>query len=89
MVGEGYKFTEGPAANSKGEVFFTDIPNSRIYKIGLDGKVSLFKDNTAETNGLMFGPDGKLYACQNGKKRIVAYDTEGKETGRDRRHRVQ
>jgi sugar lactone lactonase YvrE len=28
----------------------------------------------------MFGPDGKLYACQNGKKRIVAYDTEGKET---------
>ncbi len=80
VVGEGYKFTEGPAANSKGEVFFTDIPNSRIYKIGLDGKVSLFKENTAEANGLMFGPDGKLYACQDGKKRIVAYDPDGKET---------
>jgi sugar lactone lactonase YvrE/enterochelin esterase-like enzyme len=79
MVGEGYKFTEGPAANSKGEVFFTDIPNSRIYKIGLDGKVSLFKDNTGEANGLMFGPNGKLYACQSGKKRIVAYDMDGRE----------
>jgi hypothetical protein len=31
-------------------------------------------------NGLMFGPDGKLYACQNGRKRIVAYDMDGKET---------
>jgi gluconolactonase len=80
VVGEGYKFTEGPAANSKGEVFFTDIPNSRIYKIGLDGKVTLFRENSAESNGLMFGPDGKLYACQNGKKRIVSYDPEGKET---------
>jgi len=80
VVGEGYKFTEGPAANSKGEIFFTDIPNSRIYKVGLDGKVSLFKEGTGEANGLMFGPDGKLYACQNGKKRIVAYDMSGKET---------
>jgi len=80
VVGEGYKFTEGPATNSKGEVFFTDIPNSRIYKVGLDGKVSLFKENTGEANGLMFGPDGKLYACQNGKKRIVTYDVGGKET---------
>ena len=37
----------------------------------------------------MFGPDGKLYACQNGKKRIVAYDTEGKETVVAEGHRVQ
>jgi sugar lactone lactonase YvrE len=42
-VGEGYRFTEGPASNAKGEVFFTDIPNNRIHKIGLDGKVSIFQ----------------------------------------------
>ena len=40
LVAEGYKFTEGPAANAKGEVFFNDIPNSKTYKIGLDGKVT-------------------------------------------------
>ncbi len=79
LVGEGYKFTEGPAANDKGEVFFTDIPNNRIHKISLDGKVSVFKEETGGANGLMFGPDGKLYACANGKKRIVAYDADGKE----------
>ena len=40
LVGEGYKFTEGPAANAKGEVFFNDVPKSKTYKVGLDGKVS-------------------------------------------------
>src|SRR5262249_46860610 len=32
LVGEGYRFAEGPAVNAKGEVFFTDIPNNRIHK---------------------------------------------------------
>jgi len=29
------------------------------------------------TVGVMFGPDGKLYGCQNGKKRIVAITRDG------------
>ena len=80
LVSQGYRFTEGPAANAKGEVFFTDIPNNRIHKIGLDGKVTAFAEDTGGANGLMFGPDGRLYACANGKKNIVAYDESGKET---------
>ena len=40
LVAEGYKFTEGPAVNAKGEVFFNDVPDSKTYKIGLDGKVT-------------------------------------------------
>ncbi len=74
LVAEGYKFTEGPAVDPEGQVYFTDIPNNRIYKIGLDDKVSLFAENTAATNGLMFGPDGRLYGCRNGEKKIVTYD---------------
>jgi gluconolactonase len=80
LVSEGHRFTEGPATNSKGEVFFTDIPNNRIHKIGLGSKVTVFKEDTGGANGLMFGPDGRLYACQNGRKRIVAYDMAGTET---------
>src|SRR5437867_1423800 len=80
LVSQGYRFTEGPAANAKGEVFFTDIPNDRIHKIGLEGKVTAFEENTGGANGLMFGPDGRLYACANGRKQIVAYDESGKET---------
>jgi gluconolactonase len=79
LLGEGYRFTEGPAANAQGEVFFTDIPANRIYKIDLNGQVTLFKEESGAVNGTMFGPEGKLYACQNGKKRIVAYQAEGQE----------
>src|SRR5262249_19629112 len=78
LLGEGYKFTEGPACDKSGNVFFTDIPESRIYKIDLGGKVTVFAENAAEPNGLMFGPDGRLYGCRNGDKKIVAYDSEGK-----------
>lgn len=78
LVSSGHKFTEGPAVNAKGELFFTDIPNSRIHKVALDGKVTVFAEDTGNANGLKFGPDGQLYACANTKKQILAYDTSGK-----------
>src|SRR6267378_2917819 len=62
LVSEGYKFTEGPAANTRGEVFFNDIPNGKTYKLGLDGHVSEFVADSKKANGQAFGPDGKLYA---------------------------
>ncbi|MEK7753151.1 MAG: alpha/beta hydrolase-fold protein, partial [Acidobacteriota bacterium] len=80
LVSQGHKFTEGPAVDRDGNVFFTDIPNNRIHKIGLDGKAGVFKQDTGGANGLMFGPDGRLYACQDGRKRIVAYSMDGMET---------
>jgi len=80
VVGEGYGFTEGPAVNANGEVFFTDIPNNRIHKVGLDGQVTIFAENTGGANGLMFGPAGRLFACANGNKQIVAYDQSAKPT---------
>lgn len=79
LVSQGHQFTEGPAVNSKGEVFFTDIPNGKIHKVNLDGNVSVFVEDSPGVNGLMFGPDGKLYACQNGRKKIVRYDEAGNE----------
>jgi gluconolactonase len=80
VVSQGHKFTEGPAVDRSGNVFFSDIPNNRIHKISTDGKVSVFKEDTGGANGLMFGPDGRLYACQNGRKRIVAYAPDGTES---------
>jgi len=79
LVSEGHQFTEGPAVNDKGEVFFTDVPKGQIFKVGLDGHVSVFVDNSPGVNGLMFGPDGKLYCCQSKKNQIVRYDADGKE----------
>ena len=77
LIAEGYKFTEGPAVDKQGNVYFTDVPESKIYKIDGRGKVSVFVENSARTNGLMFGPDGLLYGCRNGDKQIVAYKQDG------------
>ncbi len=74
LVSQGHKFTEGLTANEKGEVFFVEIPGEQIFKIGLDGKVTLFKDKSGRVSGLRIGPDGRLYAAQGGTRRIVAYD---------------
>ncbi|HWE96401.1 MAG TPA: SMP-30/gluconolactonase/LRE family protein [Tepidisphaeraceae bacterium] len=74
VVAEGYKFTEGATADPEGNVYFTDIPNDRIYRIGPDGEASELAENTNGANGLKIGPDGRLYACQGKAGRIVAYD---------------
>jgi len=80
VVSQGHKFTESPAVDAMGNVYFSDIPNGRVHRIANDGKVTVFRENAGEANGLMFGPDGRLYACQNGRKRIVAFAVDGKES---------
>jgi gluconolactonase len=80
LVSEGYRLTEGPVANAQGEVFFTDIPASKAYKIALDGAVTEFIADTKRANGQAFGPDGKLYSVATGEQKVIAYDAERKPT---------
>lgn len=80
LVAEGYGFTEGPAVNQKGEVFFNDVTGSKTYKVGLDGKATLFVANAKKINGQAFGPDGRLYATAGMDGIIFAYDAAGKLT---------
>ena len=77
LVGEGSGFTEGPAVDVEGNVFFSDPKNHRIYRAGLDGTVTLFAENTEKTSGLMFGPDGRLYGCSRIGKRIAVWNKDG------------
>lgn len=81
LVSEGHRFTEGPAVNAKGEVFFVDVPASTIHRIGLDGKVSVFADETGKASGLMFGADGRLYGCQNAAGKVVSWAVDGDRAG--------
>jgi gluconolactonase len=80
LVAEGFKFTEGPAWDGKGNLYFTDVGANRIHKVDANGKLSVFVEASDGANGLMFGADGRLYACQSGLKRIVAFDEAGKPT---------
>ena len=78
VVGEGYKFTEGPACDPSGRLYFTDPPGDTIYRLGEDGKPEVFAKDAGHPGGMMFGPGGRLYCTQGAKRRIVAYDAAGK-----------
>ena len=79
LLSEGHGFTEGPAVSPKGDLFFSDLPQSKIHRVSQDGKVSLFLEDTSTTNGLAFGPDGRLYGCRTGRGEIVAWNIDTKE----------
>src|SRR5205085_9617733 len=76
VVSEGHKFTEGPTADVDGNLYFSDIPNSKIWKVADGGKPVVFAENTNGANGLKIHPDGRLYACQGKANRVVAYDAK-------------
>ncbi len=78
VVWEGGKATEGMSSNAKGEVFFNDVPNSKTYKIALDGKITEFIADSQRGDGQAFGPDGKLYAVAGGAQQIIAYDEQAR-----------
>lgn len=73
------QFTEGPAADAEGNLYFTDVRANKIHKIDTAGKVSTFLENTEGMNGLMFDKAGVLYACQGGKGRVVKIDVKSKQ----------
>jgi len=77
LVGEGYQFTEGPAANAAGEVFFNDVPASKTYKVGLDGQVAVFVEDSQRGNGQCFAPNGRMFAVAGGSEKVLSYDEEG------------
>ena len=79
LVSEGHGFTEGPVPAPEGGIFFTDIPKNTIHRVTADGKVSVFLENTRGTNGLAFGPDGRLYGCRTGSGEIVSWDLATKQ----------
>jgi gluconolactonase len=57
-------FTEGPTVAPDGSVYFTDIINQRIMKLGTDGLLTVYREHSNATNGLLFDPQGRLIACE-------------------------
>jgi gluconolactonase len=70
----GLTFTEGPAADANGNVYFTDVQANRIYRSDTRGLLSVFLTNSRACNGLMFNQAGRLIACQRDERRIISTD---------------
>lgn len=80
LVSDQFSFTEGPTVDKKGNVFFTDQPNDKIWKYGTDGKLSLFMEKTGRSNGLFFDKKGNLISCADEKNQLWSISPKGKVT---------
>src|SRR5580704_7054967 len=74
----GFQFTEGPACDEHGNVFFTDQPSDRILKWSVDDKLSTFMHPCGRANGLCFDRKGNLWACADEKNELWRIDPSGK-----------
>jgi len=79
-LADGFKFTEGPAVDADGNIFFTDQPNDRICKWSVDGKLSDFLKPAGRSNGLYFDKRGNLLACADMDNQLWSINPDGKAT---------
>src|SRR5216117_1876604 len=80
-LGDGYEFTEGPAVDRDGNVFFTDQPNDRIAKWNAaDGKFSDWLKPAGRANGTYFDKEGNLLACADEKNELWSISPDRKVT---------
>jgi gluconolactonase len=79
VTGE-YLFAEGPAADTQGNVYFSDINAGKIYRWSPDGSVVVFLNGLDGPNGLAFDGSGNLIACEGGSGRLISINPQGQIT---------
>ncbi|WP_309713078.1 SMP-30/gluconolactonase/LRE family protein, partial [Armatimonas sp.] len=82
-IAENFAFPEGPAYDGKGGVIVSNCQGNTINKVNKDGNAVLFtadpkKFTFGKTNGLAYGDDNALYACDFGRKAIMRIFSDGR-----------
>ena len=78
-LADGFSFTEGPAVDAEGNLFFTDQPNDRIMKWSVDNELSVFFEG-GRCNGLYFDDKGNLLACADNENELWSIRPDGSYT---------
>ncbi len=79
-LGGGFAFTEGPANDALGNVYFTDQPNDRIMKWNIDGTVEEWLKPSGRSNGMAFDKKGNLITCADGQNELWSISPKKKIT---------
>ncbi|MGI8601254.1 MAG: SMP-30/gluconolactonase/LRE family protein [Chitinophagaceae bacterium] len=80
LISNQFSFTEGPAADTDGNVYFTDQPNDKIWKYGTDAKLSVFLQKTGRSNGMYFDAKGNLITCADEQNQLWSISPDKKIT---------
>jgi len=75
-----FSFTEGPASDAAGNVFFTDQPNDRIMKWSISGDLTTFMQPSGRSNGMFFDKKGNLWSCADEKNELWCIGPDKKVT---------
>ncbi len=73
----GFSFTEGPAADQAGNIYFTDQPNDRIMLWNREDILFTWKCPSGRSNGLFFDKKGNLIACADEENQLWEISPEG------------
>ena len=75
-------WAEGPAWNGVGRyLLWSDIPNNiQMRWIEDDGRVTLFRHPSGNSNGNTFDFQGRQISCEHGNRRVVRYEYDGTVT---------
>ena len=78
LSSSGYKFTEGPASDAQGNVYFTDQPNDRIMRWdAATGETTEWMKPAGRSNGMVFDTAGNLWGCADGKNELWRISPDG------------
>lgn len=80
LISKEFRFTEGPATDKAGNIYFTDQPNNKIWKYDTAGKLSIFLDKAGRANGLAFDKKDNLLACADEQNQLWSISPKGKIT---------
>jgi gluconolactonase len=79
-LADGFVFTEGPAVDAEGNVYFSDVRTSKTYKWSVDGELTTFREPSGEGNGMYFDRAGNLLVCESGDRRVTRVSMDGSVT---------
>lgn len=75
LVSDQFAFTEGPAVDQNGNIYFTDQPNDKIYLWNWQtNNISLFSDKTGRANGTYVDKDNNLITMSDEKGEIWKFN---------------
>lgn len=79
LVSRQFTFTEGPAVDKKGTVYFTDQPNDKIWQYDTKGNLTIYMDKTGRSNGLYVDAKGNLLACADAENELWSINPTTKQ----------
>ncbi|MCC9655996.1 alpha/beta hydrolase-fold protein [Rhodopirellula halodulae] len=78
VVAKDLGFSDAPCSDNEGNFYYCDMRAPAIVRVDArdQSKTTIAKESVS---GLMFGPDGLMYACQGSQKRVISIDPNNGE----------